>query len=318
MKTCILASNWGAYFFPWAQSERLHIRPPTVLDEPATLAQYDKIIALNGIGDHWLLHPNLAAHHSFFFLWDMARCPHYAPSPALLQRLKRLHKCYSFQHDDCRDFGLHFNSTMYAPPRNPPLSLRDISPRGGDPGDSRNLDGNAKGSPTGGAGDAIAATEGVKPFDVLFLGVPKDRLPQLRHLHEQLQRMGLRTHFRLAITPHDSVQPEQRPGWCVTREWMTYPNYIALVQQSRCLLDIYQAGQTGFSLRVMEHVYFGCKLITNNAAIKHADFYHPHNIFLLGEDNMAALPAWLNLPFVPIDNDIQRYYHIEEWAKRFT
>ncbi|MCL2194964.1 MAG: thioether cross-link-forming SCIFF peptide maturase [Oscillospiraceae bacterium] len=32
----------------------------------------------------------------------------------------------------------------------PPLSLRDISPKGGDPGDSRKVDGNAKASPAGG------------------------------------------------------------------------------------------------------------------------------------------------------------------------
>ncbi|MCL2530934.1 MAG: hypothetical protein FWE40_02095 [Oscillospiraceae bacterium] len=280
MKTCILASNWGAYFFPWAQSQSLSILPPTVLDEPNTLKRFDKIIALNGIGDHWLLHPNLAAHNSFFFLWDIARCPHYAPSPALLQRLNTLHKCYSFQHEDCRDFGLRFNSTMYAPPPRLPS-----------------------------AGNAL---------DVLFLGVPKDRLPQLRSLHGQLQAMGLRTQFRVALTQHDRVQPEEKPGWQLTRDWLSYPDYLKLVRQSRCLLDLYQVGQTGFSLRVMEHVFFGCKLITNNAAIKLADFYHPHNIFLLGEDDMAALPEWLELPFVHIDDEIKRYYHIEEWAKRFT
>lgn len=253
--------------------------PPTVLDEPATLARFDKIIALNGIGDHWLLHPNLAAHNSFFFLWDMARCPHYAPKPILLQHLKTLHKCYSFQHDDCRDFGLQFNSTMYAP--SPKLLPKQDN------------------------------------FDILFLGVPKDRLSLLRHLHAQMQTMGLRTHLRVSITQDNPAQPEEKPGWLLTRDWLAYPDYLKLVQQSRCLLDVYQAGQTGFSLRVMEHIFFGCKLITNNAAIKLAEFYHPHNIFLLGEDDLTALPKWLNLPFVPIDAEIKRYYHIEEWAKRF-
>lgn len=280
MKTLMLSSNSGAYFFSWAQSESLHIFSPAVLNEPGILAQYDKIIALNGIGDHWLLHPNLAAHNSFFFLWDIARCPRYAPSPALLKRLKQRHKCYSFQQEDCRDFGLQFNSTMYAPP--PPQPCAE------------------------------------EAFDVLFLGVPKDRLPLLRNLHRQLQGMGLRTQFRVATTQQSGVPPEESSGWQVTREWMAYPDYISLVQQSRCLLDVYQAGQTGFSLRAMEHIYFGRKLITNNAAIKLVDFYHPHNIFLLGEDDMAGLPQWLNLPFVQINDEIKQYYHIEEWAKRFT
>jgi len=280
MKTCVLASNWGAYFFPWAQSETVHIHSPQILNDPAQLAQYDKIVALNGIGEHWLLHPNVAQRNSYFFLWDMARCPHYAPNLALLEHLKTVHKCYSFQREDCRDFGLHFNSTMYAPlPTLPPAQDN---------------------------------------FDVLFLGVPKDRLPQLRRLHGQLQAMGLRTQFRVALTQHDQTMPEAKPGWLLTRGWLAYPEYLALVRQSRCLLDYYQSGQTGFSLRVMEHVYFGCKLITNNPAIKQAEFAHPHNIFLLGENDMASLPAWLNLPFVPIAEKFREYYHIEEWAKRFT
>ncbi|MCL2446877.1 MAG: DNA polymerase III subunit alpha [Oscillospiraceae bacterium] len=45
----------------------------------------------------------------------------------------------------------------------PPLSLRDISPNGGDPGETCNVAGVAKGSTAcGGAGDAVASTEGAK------------------------------------------------------------------------------------------------------------------------------------------------------------
>jgi len=280
MKTFILADNWGAYFYPWANTEHTRIVPPNVLDSPpGLLEQCDKIILINGIKPQWLFHPRWTKEpriNSYFFLWDPARCPHYAPTREALEQLKNLHKCYSFQEEDCQDFGLHFNSTMYVPPPLPCAHER---------------------------------------YDVLFLGVPKDRLHLLRELHKELSAFGLRLHFRIA-TLDQKIFPEQKPGWLLTHEWLSYPNYLSLVAQSRCLLDLYQSIQTGYSLRVMEHIYFGKKLLTNNRTIKQAAFYHSNNIFVLGEDENFV--DWLGLPFVPIHDTIKEYYSLASWIGRFA
>ena len=288
INTLILASNWGAYFFPWAQSARVCIlSPQLVLDTapPDFLERFDKIILLNGIGDEWLFHPRWTQkprRNTFFFLWDPARCPLYAPPREKLERLKTLHKCFCFQQEDCANFGLHFNSTMFAPP--PPGVLPEHS-------ETR--------------------------YDLLFLGVPKDRLPLLRDLHAQMRAMDLNLHFRIGLTGLEDVRPEQSDGWLITPEWLGYPDYLALALQSRCLLDLYQTIQTGFSLRVMEHIFFGRKLITNNRVISQAAFYHPNNIFVLGQDDMSELKRWLHLPFTPISDDIRNYYSFEAWIGRF-
>jgi len=288
INTLVLATNWGAYFYPWACSSRICIVSAelALAAPPGFLEQFGKIILINGIGDEWNFHPRWTQEprlNTFFFLWDPARCPLYAPSPKKLRRLKGLHKCYSFQHEDCEDFALHFNSTMYAPP---PLGLL--------PEDAE------------------------ERYDVLFLGVPKDRLPLLRELHAQMHRLGLRLHFRVGLTGLEDVQPEQSDGWLMTHEWLCYTDYLALVLQSRCLLDLYQAIQTGFSLRVMEHIFFGRKLITNNRALRRAEFYHPNNIFILGEDDMQEFKDWLGLPFAPIDDETRDYYSFHAWIERFS
>ena len=288
INTLVLAANWGAYFYPWACSAQVCILSPELALKaapPGFLEQFGRIILVNGIGEEWLFHPRWTQEprlNTFFFLWDPARCPLYAPTPKTLQRLKVLHKCYSFQQEDCRDFGLHFNSTMFAPP--PPGLLPETAE---------------------------------ERCDVLFLGVPKDRLPLLRELHARMRKMGLRLHFRVGLTGLEGAQPEQGEGWLLTHEWLDYTDYLALVLQSRCLLDLYQAIQTGFSLRVMEHIFFGRKLITNNPALRQAEFYHPNNIFILGEDDMRGLKRWLNLPFVPLSDDIRNYYSFEAWIGRF-
>jgi hypothetical protein len=98
---------------------------------------------------------------------------------------------------------------------------------------------------------------------------------------------------------------------------MRYPDYLCRVQRSRAILDIVQTIQTGFSLRVMEHIFFGKKLVTNNAVIQWAEFYHPNNIFLLHRDDLADLKGWLELPFVPIAQEIKDYYRFDNWVERF-
>ncbi|MCL2494237.1 MAG: hypothetical protein FWE98_01100 [Oscillospiraceae bacterium] len=281
--TLILATNAGAYCYPWANSSTIRVMPPEPGLEVAR--HFDKVILINGVPQRYLWNPALEAMESYFFLWDPARCPFYAPSRAEIEQLKMIHKVYSFQKEDCGELGLCFNSTMYAPP---PPGLLPENPE--------------------------------IECDLLFLGVPKDRLPLLRALHGKVQSTGLRACFRIGLTgrePED-VLPEKKDGWEITRAWMRYPDYLRLAMRSRAILDIYQTIQTGYSLRVMEHIFFGKKLVTNNAVIRFSEFYHPNNIFLLQQDDLDSLKDWLDLPFVPIKDEIKEYYRFENWVERFV
>jgi len=282
-KTLILAANPGAYCYPWANNDHIMVTSPQhALDTPGFIDWFDKVILINGVAERWLFHPALRGKETCYFLWDPARCPRYAPGPEALARIRRAHRAYSFQREDCEALGLRFNSTFYAPP--PP---------------------------------GLYAQAGEALYDVLFLGVPKDRMPLLRALHRDFSDMGLRVKLQIGLTAAECA-PEEAPGWKVTNAWALYTDYLHWVMQSRCLLDVYQSIQTGFSLRVMEHIFFGKKLITNNGTLTRAEFYHPNNIFLLGRNSMESLKSWLNLPFVEIDDSIREYYHIESWVKRFT
>ena len=121
--TLILASNAGAYCYPWANSETIRVMPPEPGLEVAR--QFDKIILINGVPLRCLWDPALEGMDSYFFLWDPARCPLYAPSRALIEQLKARHKIYSFQKEDCGELGLSFNSTM-SMARSPVTAARRI------------------------------------------------------------------------------------------------------------------------------------------------------------------------------------------------
>lgn len=318
-KTLVLGIDPADYFVPWAHNRHIVFSVPALafwfrnrnlprrlqsrlgLTNPADLQQhylqkalrrYDKIIFLNWTPACFLTNPLLAQPHrakTYVFFWDMNVKN---PTPAVLERiatLKRLHTggVYSFQREDCETYGLHFNDTMYAPP---PPALRAARPT---------------------------------QWDVFFCGVSKDRLPLLQEVCDVCQAAGLSSKFYIrkwnyGVYSTEGIALEQRPGWEVTEDAVSYQQYLDWLTQSRAVLDIYQTGQTGFSLRVMEHMFFEKKLITNNRVIKNAPFYHRENIFCWGEDNPACLREWLELPFVPIDEKIKNDYHYENWVKRFT
>lgn len=66
-------------------------------------------------------------------------------------------------------------------------------------------------------------------------------------------------------------------------------------------------GQQGVTLRTFESMYFQKKLVTDNQAIAHYQFYHSENIFLLQERDLDELPEFLHTPFQPIPSELLEF-----------
>ena len=64
-------------------------------------------------------------------------------------------------------------------------------------------------------------------------------------------------------------------------DYVGYYDYLKMVGTSRAILDIAQQKQDGYSMRVMEAIFFNKKLVTTNTAVKQSVFYDENNIFIL-------------------------------------
>lgn len=100
-------------------------------------------------------------------------------------------------------------------------------------------------------------------------------------------------------------------------EVITYSEYIDNIRQTRCLIDIVQAGQCGITLRPLEALSLGKKLLTNNQNIVNYNFYRKENIFILGIDDIETIDSFLITPMVEIDNRIKYEYSTETWINNF-
>lgn len=87
------------------------------------------------------------------------------------------------------------------------------------------------------------------------------------------------------------------------------------IARTRSVLDIERAIQTGFTMRTIEMLGAGRKLITTNPTIKEADFYLPQNQYLIDRDNPVIDPQFLTSPWQPVSDDILAQYTLSKWIE---
>lgn len=137
-------------------------------------------------------------------------------------------------------------------------------------------------------------------YDFAFVGRRKGREVLLNRLDSQLQSLGFTSQFVL----RDDAKHSDNCN-------LSYLDYLNTQLQAHCFVDIVQAGQQGLTLRPLEALCYGRKLLTTHSAIAQEAFYHPDNIYLWdGESALTDLPAFMARPMQPIAADVQQLYSV--------
>lgn len=135
-------------------------------------------------------------------------------------------------------------------------------------------------------------------IDFFFVGIPKDREPYLLKIKSFLEEKGYTCCF---IIPHSKD------------EFISYDENLKYVARSRCLVDVYQSGQSGITRRPMEALFYNKKLIMNNPEIRNLDFFHPDNTFILNEENLEEIPAFMEKPMHRQPDSLKAKYDVGSW-----
>ena len=85
-----------------------------------------------------------------------------------------------------------------------------------------------------------------------------------------------------------------------------------IVTRSRAVLDIRNHQQSGLTMRVIENICIGKKIVTTNEHIINESFYDKNQIFLLGKDNIDDLKAFIYSEYKPRQRPELK---IEFWLK---
>jgi len=88
---------------------------------------------------------------------------------------------------------------------------------------------------------------------------------------------------------------------------------LKLIARARIVVDIERPVQTGYTMRTVEMLGAGRKLITTNAQIASADFYDPGNIAIIDRGNPRIGDDFLSAPYRSPPPDILKRYSLESW-----
>ena len=161
-------------------------------------------------------------------------------------------------------------------------------------------------------------------YDVAFIGTAHSSRPRIVNaLTAQCEKMG-RKFYSYLFTPHYLVylynkllnREYRNVKWSDLR---TQPLPAQTVREiydsSRCVLDVEHGQQRGLTMRTIEMLGMGKKVITTNALIAQYDFYNPKNFFILDRENPLLDVAFLDAPYEPLPRDIQEKYSLDSFLK---
>lgn len=124
---------------------------------------------------------------------------------------------------------------------------------------------------------------------VFFIGENKGRVNKLKLISGVIQKADLKSNIFI-VKKHDEIIPNDTVGgFKFLSDYMNYNTYISMVNKSEYLLEVVQLGQQGLTLRTLEALFFGRKLITDNMSIDKYDFYNPANIYIIDYEKKESV-----------------------------
>lgn len=148
--------------------------------------------------------------------------------------------------------------------------------------------------------------------DVLFVGGDKGRADYILSLEKALKDIGITTNF---IIVKSSKLDKDKPYYHAP---VSYDVVTDMVAESKAVLNVAMPGQTGITMRDLEALLIGVKLITTNLHIKDEDFYNPNNIYILEGNNVEGLKEFLGKPIIPAPQEIKQRYVFNKFIEEVT
>ena len=153
--------------------------------------------------------------------------------------------------------------------------------------------------------------------DLIFIGADKGRAETVIRLKKIIESIGMSFFVRFPSKYGKDGKFQEYKS-----KMIEYSTIIEYEKKSRCIVEILQEGQSGMSLRAIEAIALGKKLITNNLDLPKMNFFDDTRIFVLDVDNMCDsvddIKQFLELKFNDYSKEVYNTYSFESWLKNFN
>lgn len=154
-------------------------------------------------------------------------------------------------------------------------------------------------------------TENVQIWDIYFCGIDIRRSENIMKVYRACKEQGIVAKFQVVDSKSDLYPRE------IVSPRVNYKEICENIASSKAILELVRKGQSGPTIRLMESLFFGKKLITDNLYVKDEEFYNEKNIFLLNERPISEMKDFLEEEFIPYNPELLDKYDVKQWLKNF-
>lgn len=150
--------------------------------------------------------------------------------------------------------------------------------------------------------------------DLYFCGVDKGRYKTLINLYKRLSSQGIKCDFNIVPDKHSKNITHE-----VKSEEIKLVENLSRINSTKCILEIMKKGQRGLTLRSLEAMIMGKKLITNNKHIMTMPFYSSQNILIIDNntDITNITNFWESESYTKLQEGWYNKYMPYSWIKDF-
>lgn len=162
-----------------------------------------------------------------------------------------------------------------------------------------------------------------KDIDLSFVGTAhSDRVAVIERIRAQISK-GVITEFFLYM-PSVMVFWARRVFdpmfWMVRRSEISfvplkYEAVQRIIARSKAVLDIERSDQSGLTIRTLEALSQGVKIVTTNSEVKRYAIYDPTNVLVIDRKRPSIVENFFDAPFVPLPAGQIEKYDISAWVK---
>jgi len=171
--------------------------------------------------------------------------------------------------------------------------------------------------------DFAKDSKGKKLYDVSFCGtIHSDRYLILEEIHKQCNSEGLTyygyyymqselayLYLKLTDKRFKNVQKNNLKFQTISSEEVN-----KIFDSSDTIVDIQHPSQSGLTMRTIETLGKGKKLITTNQDIVNYDFYDSNNICVIDRKKPEVPVGFLEKRFKPVEEQVLKKYSLGQWV----
>ena len=94
---------------------------------------------------------------------------------------------------------------------------------------------------------------------------------------------------------------------------MSVTDMAQIVEYSRAVIDVEHPRQRGLTMRTIETLLAGKKLVTTNKHILDSDLYHPSRVCVINRGNPEIPAEFLDQHNLAVSDSLRSYYSCESW-----